>query len=98
MIYHVTTPDAWRNAIEEGAYSAPSLKDEGFIHCSRREQIAGVLERYYSGKSGLILLHIREEMLGDKLKFEYADSVAEEFPHVYGPIPVGAVTGTEQLN
>jgi uncharacterized protein (DUF952 family) len=34
MILHITTHTAWEKAKMKGEYSAPSLKSEGFIHCS----------------------------------------------------------------
>ena len=45
IIYHVAFADAWETAKQTGAYEHPSLKDEGFIHCSQDHQVAGVLER-----------------------------------------------------
>ncbi len=54
MIYHVTTEQEWLHARAAGYYEAPSLQIEGFIHCSRLEQVDGVLKRYYAGKTDLV--------------------------------------------
>lgn len=97
MIYHVTTQQEWKRALEQGFYEAPSLHTEGFIHSSRREQVAGVLQRYYLGKIGLLLLHIDESKLTATLKFELAPSINEEFPHIYGRLNLDAVEKTEAL-
>ncbi len=91
MIYHVTTQNAWQQALQQGFYEAPSLIDEGFIHLSTEAQVAGVLERYYKGQANLVLLHIDEHKLLAELKFELAPSVNELFPHVYGSINLDAV-------
>lgn len=91
MIYHVTTREAWQEALAAGAYRASSLNTEGFIHCSEEHQVAGVLERYYQGIQNLVLLHIRANQLTEKLVYELAPSINESFPHVYGPINLDAV-------
>jgi uncharacterized protein (DUF952 family) len=97
MIYHVVTEINWQYALENGFYEADSLAKEGFIHTSKPEQVAGVLERYYKGQSNLLLLHIDEEKLTAPLKYELAPSVNEEFPHIYGGLNIDAVTKVENL-
>jgi uncharacterized protein (DUF952 family) len=91
VIYHVTTKQDWNAAKEKGYYVASSLKVEGFIHCSEAQQVAGVSNRYYQGKTDLLKLAIDTEKLSSQLKYELAPSVNEHFPHVYGPINLDAV-------
>lgn len=90
-IFHITTKQAWEEALELGFYKADSLAIEGFIHCSTVNQVHGVLERYYSGQSNLVKLTIDPNKLNNKLIYELAPSVNEEFPHVYGTINLDAV-------
>jgi uncharacterized protein (DUF952 family) len=90
-IYHVTTREDWNVAKQKGYYEHPSLKDEGFIHCSHEHQLAGVLERYFAGKTGLVRLVIDTDKLSSKFVFDWSPSLADTFPHVYGPINVQAV-------
>jgi uncharacterized protein (DUF952 family) len=97
MIYHVVTKASWQNALQQGFYEADSLAKEGFIHTSKAEQVAGVLERYYQDQSNLFLLHIDEEKLTAPLKYELAPSVNEEFPHIYGRLNLEAVAKIENL-
>ena len=97
MIYHVVTETNWQNALKQGFYEAESLADEGFIHTSKAEQVAGVLNRYYKDQSNLLLLHIDEEKLTAPLKYELAPSVNEEFPHIYGRLNIDAVIKVENL-
>lgn len=97
MIYHVTTEPAWKAALAAGFYSAPSLDTEGFIHLSKQEQVAGVLDRYYKEQDGLLLLHVDESKVIAPLRYELAPSVNEEFPHIYGTINLDAVTEIETL-
>jgi uncharacterized protein (DUF952 family) len=97
MIYHVVTEINWQNALLAGFYEAESLAKEGFIHTSKAEQVAGVLERYYKGQPNLFLLHIDETKLTAPLKYELAPSVNEEFPHIFGPLNIDAVVKVEKL-
>ena len=97
MIYHVTTKQAWEEALQKGAYETASLATEGFIHNSTLFQVPGVLDRYYKDQAGLILLHIDESLLTSELKYELAPSVNEMFPHIFGPININAVTNIEEL-
>jgi uncharacterized protein (DUF952 family) len=98
MIYHVIAVPAWQKAQQQGFYEAPSLAAEGFIHCSKKEQVAGVLERYYSGKTDLLLLHIDETRLTAPLKYELSPSVNEEFPHIFGTLNTDAVVVIEKIS
>lgn len=90
-IYHITTAELWQTAQPTGSYEAPSLAAEGFIHCSVEDQLAGVLDRYFSGQTGLVKLRIDSALLVSPLIYEWSDSVSDTFPHVYGPINTDAV-------
>ncbi|MBS4043857.1 MAG: DUF952 domain-containing protein [Chitinophagaceae bacterium] len=96
-IYHVTSLSAWENAQQLGYYEADSLKIEGFIHCSTKHQVQGVLDRYFNGQHDLIKLTIDPQKLSSKLVFELSPSVNQEFPHVFGVIPLEAIIQTEQI-
>ena len=97
IIYHVTTDAEWKSALEKGAYEASSLQSEGFIHCSEDRQVAGVLERYFKGKKGLVKLVIDTDKLVSKLVYDWSPSTADTFPHIYGAINTGAVIEIVQL-
>ncbi|MBM3443454.1 MAG: DUF952 domain-containing protein [Bacteroidetes bacterium] len=90
-MYHITTPAAWATAQQSGEYTAPSLKDEGFIHCSQHSQLEGVRERFYKNAGELILLEIDTTKLTEQYIFEWAPSIQDTFPHIYGPINLDAV-------
>lgn len=91
MIYHIIPKKEWEKALQIGFYVAPSLAHEGFIHCSTHTQVAGVLQRYYKNETALLLLHIDEPLLTSSVKYEWASSVNEMFPHIYGPLNTAAV-------
>ena len=91
IVFHITDRDAWNRARTHGAYRAPSLDTEGFIHCSTREQIAGTLKTFFEGKTDLVLLFVDSERTGAELRWENG------FPHLYGHIPVAAVVDVTDL-
>jgi uncharacterized protein (DUF952 family) len=97
IIYHITTSAAWNTAQQQGFYEAPSLKEEGFIHCSQEHQIEGVLQRYYQGQTDLVKLVIDTDRLTSKFVFEWSPSTEDTFPHVYGVINVEAVIEVVKL-
>jgi len=90
FIFHVLTPAELAGARADGAWSAPSLQTEGFVHCCFRHQLSGVLERYFRGAGELIVLELEQRALG-RVAVECPPGVAEGFPHVYGPLPLAAV-------
>ena len=97
VIYHITTTDAWATAQAAGEYEAPSLADEGFIHCSRDEaQTLRVVERLYSGATGLMVLDVDVIRLKAEVKREASRS-GEIYPHVYGKINLDAVVRVRDL-
>lgn len=95
-IYHITTQGEWDTASRLGIYEAASLKDEGFIHCSLEDQIPGVLERYFKGKTNLVKLVIDTDKLTSRWLYEWSPSIAATFPHIYGPIQTAAVVAVEK--
>jgi uncharacterized protein (DUF952 family) len=97
VIYHITTKEAWQEAIEKGAYTAPSLNEEGFIHCSQEAQIEGVLQRYYAGQHDLVKLVIDTDKLNVRFVFEWSPSTSDTFPHIYGPINLDAVKEVSEI-
>lgn len=95
-IYHITQMEDWSKAKEKGFYSAPSLEQEGFIHCSHRHQVCDTATRYYGGVHGLVLLEIETQNLSSRL-LEEISTDNELFPHIYGRIDIEAVTRTAAI-
>lgn len=93
MIYRIAEAAHWTEAQQTGFFASPDLAAEGFIHLSERHQVAGVAQRYYRGKTGLTLIAVNESLLpsGTPVRRENTRGGTELFPHVYGPIPLGAV-------
>ena len=96
MIYHIVTRADWDRQADQADYEAASLQTEGFIHLSTKEQLSGVLERYYQNVPDLLLLHIDPDKLTHSLRYEAATN-NEHFPHLYGSLNKDAVVKKEEL-
>jgi uncharacterized protein (DUF952 family) len=100
-LLHIAERHHWESARALGVSYTMStlgrtLDEEGFIHCSKDlDQVNGVLSRFYAGidRADLVLLAIDTARLDAPVRYEPAGDAAgdELFPHVYGPIPLGAV-------
>lgn len=90
-ILHITTQPSWDEAVAQGEYRGDTLATEGFIHCSTAEQLAWVVEKFYKGRTGMVVLRIDPEKLKPALKWENPQDSSNPFPHVYGPINSDAV-------
>ena len=97
MIYHITTSGWWNKHSLLNEYASETLHQEGFIHCSTRDQVEGVLKRYYANQNDLLLLHIDPILLRAEVKFEVA-SIGQSFPHVYGKINRDAIVRVECID
>ena len=90
-IYHIAALADWNRAKESGYYEVPSLKEEGFIHCSMEDQVPRVVDRFYSDRKDIVVLCIDSRKLKSQLVYEWAPSMEATFPHVYGPINTDSV-------
>jgi uncharacterized protein (DUF952 family) len=94
-IVHLCTRPRWEAAVREGVYQADSLETEGFIHCSRPEQILASANRYYRGLEDVLLLWIDPAKVETEVRWEEAHG--ELFPHIYGPLNLDAVLDVTRL-
>ena len=89
LIFHITHKDQWQQALQKGFYRCDSLESEGFIHCSRREQVVWVANSFYRAQA-LVLLCIDSAVVQAKIKHETVEP-GEQFPHIYGVLNLNAV-------
>ena len=97
LVFHLTYKHAWEAARSAGEYAAPSLAEEGFIHCSKDvPQLLKVAARLYPGETGLMVLDVDLEELKSPLKNEPSRS-GEIYPHIYGMLNADAVVRERAL-
>jgi uncharacterized protein (DUF952 family) len=92
VIYHFTTLQEWEDAQDKGSYEPPSYQREGFIHCATQDQVEGVLKKHFRQHENLIKLVIDPTRLTSSLRYDKAGAQQQEFPHIYGPLNLEAVT------
>ena len=95
MIVHLATPAEWDAAQARGDIAPASLASEGFIHCSRPDQVAATIERHFGGVDELVLLHLDPAAFGHDLRWEEGRP-GEDFPHVYRAIRLDEVLDVER--
>ena len=91
LLHHLLTGDEWARAAERGAIVPASLTTEGSVHCSTAAQLAATVRRYHPSTSGLLVADIAMSRLTHEVRWETSGGHGV-FPHVYGPIPITAVT------
>jgi uncharacterized protein (DUF952 family) len=94
-LWHLAERADWQDAQRTGSYERStrglSLAQVGFVHCSEPHQLAGVAAAFYADTDDLVLLRIDPDRLPAEIRVE------DGFPHIYGPIPVTAVTAADPL-
>jgi uncharacterized protein (DUF952 family) len=90
-IFHITKRGEWERAKREGIYQTPTLASEGFIHCSRSDQVIRIANTLFHGQMGLVLLEIDTHQVRAEIRYENCEGGQELFPHIYGTLDLGAV-------
>ena len=83
-VYKIFTESEWKLFQVTGQFkgSADDLRD-GFIHLSTKEQITGVIEKFFSDKSPLYIAKFTDPAFLQRLKWE-ASPTGYVYPHLYG--------------
>jgi glutathione S-transferase len=100
-IYHLALRDEWDEALDSAAYRRStlgrSLDDVGFIHCSFSHQVQAIADLIYHGRGDVVLLEIDTSRLEAEVRIENLEGGDQTFPHIYGPLPVGAVAQAKDV-
>jgi uncharacterized protein (DUF952 family) len=94
-LLHMCGVQEWRAAKARGEHCPSSLNDLGFIHLSTPEQVHLPANRLYAGRGDLVLMQVDPARLSSPIRWEPGDPTDPEamlFPHLYGPLPLTAVT------
>ncbi|WP_165215762.1 DUF952 domain-containing protein [Affinirhizobium pseudoryzae] len=90
-LYKIVPEDLWQRARETGLFDgAPIDRADGFIHFSTADQVHETAARHFAGQTGLLLVAVDGDSLGEALRFEVSRGGAL-FPHLYAPLPLSAV-------
>ncbi|MQA05868.1 MAG: DUF952 domain-containing protein [Streptosporangiales bacterium] len=95
-LFHLAFRSDWAVARETGRYEistrGQTLAEVGFIHCALRHQVRGVADAFYADADDLVPLVVDQEQLDAPVVHEPPAPGLPDFPHLYGALPVAAVT------
>ncbi|MFD3906725.1 DUF952 domain-containing protein [Streptomyces sp. CB04723] len=108
LLLHLAEAPLWEAARGTGTYEMSTrgrtVHDEGFIHLSLPHQLPGVARMLYGNEAAadvggrdLVVLVVDPARLTAPVRFEAMKPGGEEFPHLYGPLPVDAVVEVRPL-
>lgn len=91
FIYHLVEKEQWEKSKIGNEYSPSSLKKDGFIYCSTKDQVLPSASRFYPNSSTLLLLVIDSEKISSSIIFEDLHNKGVKHPHIYGSLPIDSV-------
>jgi len=98
LICKIVSRAQWEETRASGVLP-PSPIDitDGFIHLSTAAQVPGTLAAHFTGQTDLVVLHVRVADVRDHLRWEVSRN-GEQFPHLYGPLPLSAIDHAEPVD
>jgi uncharacterized protein (DUF952 family) len=95
-LFHIARRRDWDQAQRDGAYRISTLgrtlDQQGYIHLSLPGQVKRVAEAFYADVDDeLVLLAIDPAKLVAPVATESSPGTDEQFPHLYGELPIDAV-------
>ena len=96
-IFHILNKKDWEQVKDLNEYVPINLENEGFIHCSKKDQFVRIADIKFKGRRDLFLLEIDSNKVKSPIKFERTLGMKEKHPHVYGPIKINAITKVYKL-
>ncbi|MGV0627286.1 DUF952 domain-containing protein [Mycolicibacter minnesotensis] len=100
ILVHLCGAADWAGAQGMGELRPESLREVGFVHLSTPQQVHLPANRLYRGRTDLVLLQVDPAKLAAPVRWEPGvpeDPESMLFPHLYGPLPVGAVTSVRDF-
>ena len=94
-LLHLIGAAQWRVALDAASVVDSSLVNDGFLHLSTPDQVALPAQRLFAARQDLLALVVDPARLNDEVRWEPgvpSDPTSMQFPHLYGPLPVAAVT------
>ena len=91
--FKIFTAAQWAQFEADGVFhGAPVDLADGYIHLSATDQLQGTLDKHFAGQDGLVIAEVNLAQLGETIVWEESRGGAL-FPHIYGPLPMGAIIG-----
>ena len=98
-VLHICPAADWERVPAGGEYRTSSLHEVGFVHCADRGTVQLPANRFFPGRTDLVLLEI--DTAGLDVRWEPPVPAEEAdgpwFPHVYQAIPAHAVVALHEF-
>jgi uncharacterized protein (DUF952 family) len=95
QIFHIVDRQVWSAAVERGEYVPAGFEQDGFVHFSFADQVAGVANAMYRDAPDLIVVELDADSADVVVEDCYESGT--EFPHVYRPIPTVTAVATHEM-
>ena len=90
--YKILTTEEFAQFRADGHFAgSPVDLQDGYIHLSTQAQAAETAAKHFAGQDNLVLVMVDLVPLNAHLKWEESRG-GQLFPHIYAPLPLGAVT------
>lgn len=108
-IYHLAPLTELRRGLRDGAYEPARFSEDGFVHCSPDAVVVLAVARdvFAAVREPLVVLEVDPSLLRAETVYEAPAPLPSAgtshvegtalFPHVYGPLDEGAITGAAVL-
>ena len=90
VAYKVLTADQLVALEQDRFAGAPVDIADGYVHLSTAGQLAETVDRHFAGRSGLAIVAVDLDALGDALRWEPSRG-GQLFPHLYGTLSLETV-------
>ncbi|HLR24757.1 MAG TPA: DUF952 domain-containing protein [Fodinibius sp.] len=97
LIFHITTKNIFKKATNNSVFEPESLETEGFIHCSRGDQVEETANEKFGSREQILLLVIDVSALSSELKYDKDEEKGGKYPHIYGPLNTDAIIDRLQV-
>ncbi|HYH92812.1 MAG TPA: DUF952 domain-containing protein [Candidatus Saccharimonadales bacterium] len=96
LTFHLVPAEVWAAADPQAAYAAPSLADEGFIHCTDGDaELVATADRHYRDDPRTFdVLTLDLERVDPPWRVEDRQGI---YPHIFGPIARDAIVAHERM-
>ncbi len=91
-LYKILHAKEWATLRREGRFQGSEVDAiDGYIHLSTALQVCETAAKHFKGITGLVLVEIDSDQLGDSLRWETARG-SQLFPHYFDALSERAVT------
>lgn len=97
VAYKVLSGTEFSRLRDAGTFAGSDAdRADGFIHMSTADQLTETIARHYRDRDDLVVAAVNLARLGDAVRWELSRG-GQEFPHLYGALPIDAVTAAGPL-